>query len=113
VLLDSRQADSQQGSAGGGGERDLHHRHRFGTEGWRRVTIMTKHPKMKKPSDADLRDNPLIGGSKGTTLAGATADDLDDLQGANTIEGDLENDVNAAGGIDKSESRVGARPKRR
>jgi hypothetical protein len=46
-------------------------------------------------------------------LAGATADDLDDLQGANTMEGDLENDVNAAGGIDKSESRVGARPKRR
>ena len=73
---------------------------------------MTKHPKMRKPSDADLRSNPLIGGSKGTTLAGATPDDLDEWQGTNTMEGDLENDVNAAGGINKSESRAGARPKR-
>ena len=40
-------------------------------------------------------------------------DDLEDSQGANTMEGDLENDPNTAGGIDKSESRVGARPKRR
>jgi hypothetical protein len=46
-------------------------------------------------------------------MAGATSDDLDDSQGANTMEGDLENDVNAAGGIDKRESRVGARAKRR
>ena len=73
---------------------------------------MTKHPKMRKPSDADLRNNPLIGGSKGTTLAGATPDDLEEWQGANTMEGDLENDVNAAGGINKSESRTGARAKR-
>jgi hypothetical protein len=28
------------------------------------------------------------------------------------MEGDLENDVNAAGGINKSESRTGARAKR-
>jgi hypothetical protein len=67
---------------------------------------------MRKPSDADLRSNPLIGGSKGTTLAGATPDDLEEWQGANTMEGDLENDVNAAGGINKSESRAGARAKR-
>jgi hypothetical protein len=73
---------------------------------------MTRHPKMRKPSDADLRNNPLIGGSKGTTLAGATPDDLEEWQGANTMEGDLENDVNAAGGINKSESRAGARAKR-
>lgn len=73
---------------------------------------MAKHLKMKKPSDADLRNNPLIGGSKGTTLAGATADDLEEWQGENTMEGDLENDVNAAGGINKSESRSGARAKR-
>jgi hypothetical protein len=76
--------------------------------------MMAKHPKMKKPSDADLRNNPLIGGSKGATLAGASSDDLDDAQGVNTMEGDLENDVNPAGGIDKSESRIGsARAKRR
>jgi hypothetical protein len=74
---------------------------------------MTKHPKMKKPSDVDLRNNPLIGGSKGATLAGASPEDLEDLQGANTMEGDLENDANIAGGIDKSVSRAGARQKRR
>jgi len=74
---------------------------------------MTKHAKMKKPSDSDLRSNPLIGASRGATLAGASPDDLEESQGANTIEGDLENDPNAAGGIDKSESRAGARPKRR
>ena len=68
---------------------------------------MSKHFKTKKPSDADLLVNPLIGGSKGATMAGASADDLAELQGANTIEGDLENDVNAFGGIDKDESRAG------
>ena len=74
---------------------------------------MRKHPKTKKPSNVDLRNNPLIGASKGATLAGASADDFEDSQGANTIEGgDLENDVNAAGGLDKSETRAGARAKR-
>jgi hypothetical protein len=73
---------------------------------------MTKHPKMKKPSDADLRSNPLIGASKGANLSGASPDDLDKSQGANTLEGDLENDVNVAGGIDKRESRAGSRAKR-
>jgi len=53
-----------------------------------------------------------IGGSKGAALAGASPDDLDESQGANTLEGDLENDVNAAGGIDKRESRTGSRAKR-
>jgi hypothetical protein len=73
---------------------------------------MTRHSKLKTPSDKDLRSNPMIGGSKGATLAGATPDDLEDSQGVNTIEGDLENDPNATGGIDKSESRAGTRPKR-
>jgi hypothetical protein len=73
---------------------------------------MTRHAKLKKPSDADLRNNPLIGASKGATLAGASPEDIEDSQGTNTIEGDLENDTNAAGGIDMSESRVGTRPKR-
>jgi hypothetical protein len=84
----------------------------FCTNVWRQVAIMTKHSKLKKPSDADLRNNPLIGGSKGAALAGASPDDLDESQGANTLEGDLENDVNTAGGIDKSESRTGSRAKR-
>ncbi|RWO52762.1 MAG: hypothetical protein E5Y10_29655 [Mesorhizobium sp.] len=55
----------------------------------------TKHPKWKKPSDADLRNNPGIGTSKGTIKEG---DELL-LEGENTIEGDAENDTNALGGI--------------
>ena len=38
---------------------------------------MPKHQKRQKPSDADLERNPLIGGSKGTTMAGVTPDDLE------------------------------------
>jgi hypothetical protein len=70
---------------------------------------MPKHRKTTAPSDSDLAGNPLIGGSKGTTMAGMTPDDLDDLKGVNTIEGDIENDVNAQGGIDKAESRSARR----
>ena len=66
---------------------------------------MTKHQKTKKPTDADLKDNPLIGGSKGTTIAGATPDELEDSEGVNTIEGDVQNDTNKQGGIDKAVSR--------
>ena len=66
-----------------------------------------KHPKTSKPSDRDLEENPLIGGSKGTTIAGASPDDLDDIQGENTIEGDLENDTTPQGGVDKATSRSG------
>jgi hypothetical protein len=73
---------------------------------------MTKHFKTKTPTDLDLRVNPMIGGSKGATMAGASSEDLEELQGANTIEGDLENDVNRQGGIDKEESRSGARAHR-
>lgn len=66
---------------------------------------MPKHLKMKRPSDVDLRNNPMIGGSKGATWAGATADDLEASQGVNTMEGDMENDTNVSGGIDKGVSR--------
>jgi hypothetical protein len=44
-------------------------------------------------------------------MAGMTPDDLEDLKGVNTIEGDIENDVNAQGGIDKAESRSARRPR--
>ena len=73
---------------------------------------MTKHPKTKKPSDADLRNNPLIGGSKGMTMAQATREDLEASQGVNTIEGDVANDTNAQGGISKAASRGGRRMRR-
>jgi hypothetical protein len=55
----------------------------------------TKYPKWKKPSDADLANNPGIGTSKGTIKKG----DAFDLDGDNTVEGDVENDTTAAGGI--------------
>jgi hypothetical protein len=67
--------------------------------------MSTKHRKTRKPSDADLKGNPLIGGSKGVTRAHVSPDELEDSQGTNTIEGDVENDTNAAGGIAKSTAR--------
>jgi hypothetical protein len=68
---------------------------------------MTKHPKTKKPSNRDLDTNPLIGASKGVTMAGVSAAELDAIKGINTIEGDVENDTSAFGGIDKGMSRAG------
>jgi len=62
---------------------------------------MTKHPKTRRPSDTDLVDNPLIGGSAGLIRGGITPDDLEDLLGASTLEGDRENATNRQGGIDK------------
>src|SRR3981081_2733176 len=60
--------------------------------GFSEEKIMTsKHPKQKKPSDTDLHRNPLIGGSKGTTMAHVKPEELEQLQGAQTIEGDAEN----------------------
>lgn len=71
-----------------------------------------KQPKLYTPTDKDVQDNPLIGGSKGTRMAGVSAEDLQDALGENTIEGDLENDVSGAGGIDKDIARSGS-PRRR
>jgi len=62
-----------------------------------------KHIKGSTPSGADLYRNPMIGASKGATMAQVTADDLEEFAGENTIEGDVENDTNAQGGIDKAE----------
>ena len=61
-----------------------------------------KHVKLSKPTDADLYRNPMIGGSKGTAMAQVTPDDLEEFAGENTIEGDIANDTNAQGGIDKA-----------
>jgi len=41
-------------------------------------------------------------------MAGVSPDDIEASLGENTIEGDLENDVNAAGGIDKDVARTGS-----
>jgi hypothetical protein len=67
--------------------------------------MSTKHLKRNKPSDADLYRNPMIGGSRGMTMAQVTPDELVEFEGVNTIEGDIENDTNAQGGIDKAEVR--------
>ena len=56
----------------------------------------SKHPKTVNPSDRDLVRNPGIGASKGTTMAGA---DPEEIAGANTFEGDVENDTTAQGGV--------------
>jgi len=72
---------------------------------------MSKHIDYPAPSDKDLRDNPQIGGSKGATIAGATPDELEDFQGETTFEGDVGNDTNAQGGIDKP-GRASRRPGR-
>ena len=55
----------------------------------------------------------MIGGSKGTTIAGITTDDLQEFQGTNTMEGDAGNDTNAQGGIDKAAARGIVSRKRR
>lgn len=69
--------------------------------------MSTKHPKTKVPSDVDLHRNPMIGGSKGVTMGQASLDDLEQIVGQNTIEGDLENDTNPQGGIDEPDRREG------
>jgi hypothetical protein len=65
--------------------------------------MSSKHPKLDRPTNVDLVRNPGIGGSKGVTMAQANPDDLEALEGANTFEGDVENDTNPQGGIDKAE----------
>lgn len=64
-----------------------------------------KHVKLNRPTNVDLVRNPQIGGSKGTAMAGVGADELEEFEGANTFEGDIENDTNPQGGIDKAEVR--------
>ena len=61
-----------------------------------------KHDKTRGPSPFpdDLERNPGIGQSKG---AFATGEDPESLEGSNTVEGDADNDANAAGGIDENQ----------
>ena len=67
--------------------------------------MSSKHAKTKVPSNSDLKRNPLIGGAKGTTMSGTTPDELEDSEGVNTIEGDVSNDTNPQGGIDRESRR--------
>jgi hypothetical protein len=66
----------------------------------------SKHPKSGhtpgiSPPD-DLERNPGIGASRGTARAGGAThqhEDPEAIQGANTIEGDVMNDVEADGSV--------------
>ncbi|MGY2051908.1 hypothetical protein [Methylobacterium sp. JK268] len=62
--------------------------------------MTSKHSKTATPSDADLKGNPGIGTSKGTTRSGA---DPEVLEGENTVEGDVANDVTPEGGVDPNQ----------
>jgi hypothetical protein len=59
-------------------------------------TLMTssKHPKTKRPSDKDLKQDPGIGQSKG--IRGPS--EYESLKRDNTIEGDVANDPTPQGG---------------
>jgi hypothetical protein len=48
------------------------------------------------PHDRDLRNNPGIGQSAGTF---ATGEDVEAIEGDNTVEGDIDNDAGAGGGV--------------
>jgi hypothetical protein len=56
-----------------------------------------KHLKTNVPSDADLKGNPGIGLSKGTTMAG---EDVETIEADSTVEGDVENETTPQGGVD-------------
>ncbi len=55
----------------------------------------SKQPKTRVPTDADLKANPGIGASKGTTIAG---EDPDSIAADSTFEGDVENETTREGG---------------
>jgi len=55
----------------------------------------SKHRKTVKPTDLDLTDDPGIGRSPGIKKP----PDDEDLQGDNTVEGDVANDATPQGGV--------------
>jgi hypothetical protein len=61
-----------------------------------------KHPLSGHEPDPlprdDLADNPGIKASRGTTIAG---EDPELIEGENTVEGDVGEDANRAGGISR------------
>lgn len=57
------------------------------------------HTPTTLPHD-DLEDNPGIGSSKGVTMSG---EDAELIEGENTVEGDIENDVLPGGGVDPNQ----------
>jgi hypothetical protein len=58
---------------------------------------MSKQPKTSVPTDADLKGDPGIGTSKGTTRSG---EDPATIAADSTFEGDVENETTPEGGVD-------------
>lgn len=52
---------------------------------------------LKPRQDEDLLRNPGIGQSAGTF---ATGEDIESIEGENTVEGDIDNDTTAGDGVD-------------
>jgi hypothetical protein len=66
--------------------------------------MTNRHRKTHQPTDKDLRENPGIGTSKGTIKGGEILDEDESLDGDNTFEGDVENDVTRQGGVDPNQT---------
>ncbi|MCG5481755.1 hypothetical protein [Sinorhizobium alkalisoli] len=58
--------------------------------------MTSKHPKTRRPSDKDLKQDPGIGQSKG--IKGPA--DYERLKRDSTVEGDVANDATGEGGAD-------------
>lgn len=66
--------------------------------------MTNRHRKTHRPTDKDLQKNPGIGTSKGTIKGGEILDEDESLDGDNTFEGDVENDVTRQGGVDPNQT---------
>jgi hypothetical protein len=56
----------------------------------------TKHDKGESPFTDDLKRNPGIGQSKGSFMTGISPEEI---EGENTVEGDVDNDTTATDGL--------------
>ncbi len=64
--------------------------------------MTNKHIKTDVPTDADLKANPMIGGTTALPQKGASQAEIEEAEGDTTFPGDTLNDTNAAGGINKN-----------
>lgn len=60
----------------------------------------TKHDKGKSPFQSDLERNPGIGQSKGSFATGIPPEEI---EGENTVEGDVDNDTTGTDGAPQRE----------
>jgi hypothetical protein len=56
----------------------------------------TKHDKGESPFTDDLKRNPGIGQSKGSFMTGISPEEI---EGENTVEGDVDNDTTTTDGL--------------